>query len=105
MDERLLAAFLASCLLMVSPAQTNEPANTKSSSWREPITVERENSLKLLMANFRKLLREGKYQEAEICARMMVELDPDNPASFAALYTAKNMRNRSSPNDARPASK
>jgi tetratricopeptide (TPR) repeat protein len=45
-----------------------------------------------LMQQFHNLYKEGKYQEAEACARKALELDPDNPSVGAAVQIARIRR-------------
>lgn len=49
----------------------------------------KQRQVKDLMKQFNTLYKEGKYQEAEMAAAKAHELDPDDPATEAALQLAK----------------
>ena len=63
---------------------------------RDKISAERtkEQNVAELMKQFNDALKAGKYPEAERAAKMAHELDPDNPATTAAMMIAKLTKNK-----------
>jgi type II secretory pathway component GspD/PulD (secretin) len=53
------------------------------------------------MDQYKTFLKEGKYEDAVLVAMKAHELDPDNPATSAAMYTARILRNQARSNQAR----
>jgi type II secretory pathway component GspD/PulD (secretin) len=53
-----------------------------------------------LMDSYKQFLKEGKYDDAVTFAMKAHELDPDNPATGAAMYTARILRNQAKSNQA-----
>jgi type II secretory pathway component GspD/PulD (secretin) len=47
-----------------------------------------------LLDQYKRLEKEGKYREAEMCAVKARELDPDSPAIDAYIYTARILANQ-----------
>lgn len=47
-----------------------------------------------LMKQYNSFFKEGKYDQAEMFAMRAKDLDPDNPMTDAAVYTARMMRNQ-----------
>ena len=64
---------------------------------QDKLTAERnkEQNVAELMKQFNDALKAGKYPEAERAANMAHELDPDNPATTAAMMIAKLTKNKS----------
>jgi len=50
--------------------------------------------VKELLDQYKRLEKEGKYREAEMCAVKARELDPDSPAIDAYIYTARILANQ-----------
>ena len=70
---------------------------------QDKITAERtkEQNVAELMKQFNDALKAGKYPEAERAANMAHELDPDNPATTAAMMIAKLSKNKHDYDDIR----
>ncbi|GBD36698.1 hypothetical protein HRbin36_01826 [bacterium HR36] len=54
--------------------------------------INRKEQVAQLMQQYAQYLKEAKYREAEVVALKAKELDPDNPATEAALFRARTMR-------------
>jgi Domain of unknown function (DUF4139) len=50
--------------------------------------------VKALLETYKRLVKEGKYREAEACALKARELDPESPALDAYVYTARILVNQ-----------
>jgi type II secretory pathway component GspD/PulD (secretin) len=54
--------------------------------------INRKEQVAQLMQQYSQYLKEAKYKEAEVVAMKAKELDPDNPATEAALIRARTLR-------------
>jgi type II secretory pathway component GspD/PulD (secretin) len=81
-------------LVLVTPRiiinEEQEEAKPKAAACPQPVAPAKERMTDL-MQKFQMLFKEGKYEEAERCARDAHVLDPDNPTACAAVVLAERV--------------
>jgi type II secretory pathway component GspD/PulD (secretin)/tetratricopeptide (TPR) repeat protein len=93
--QRPVEAKMQSFKLLKSRQDFNSSVVRQKEKFNEQMGKEalaeqkKQQQVKELMKQFNSLYKEGKYKEAELAASKAHELDPDDPATFAAVQLAQ----------------